>query len=528
MIPPPLRYPDAEPLGPRTWRLPGDRVLREVTGASPSDVRIRASALAQGRPARVALPEDVVEEDGRLFLLRPWVEGEPLAPPSDPGTAEALAALVADLPPGFMLFDLRPEHVIRTPTGLVLCDPGWAPEGTPPYAAPEQHGRGRIGPAAGRYQLGATLLHLLRGEAPADALTLLIPGMDAPVPEGLPSSLGQLVHGLLEADPEDRPSPRQLEEALRAWRTFREGTGAVLPPPEEPPVPVRPPSVPRGASLADGWRWPAAAAALLLVSLLAAAGLRSLEPAAPAPAPSPSPRKEDARPSGRPLPRSWVHRKDGSRMVLVPNGSFLEGPPPEAGPGASPTRSALASFYIDRFEVTNEQFRRFVEATGYQAQGQWKRYATRGRERHPVIAVSWYDAEAYARWAGKRLPTEREWEKAARGGDGRRYPWGNPWDPTRLNCFESAAGDTTAVGTWPRGASPYGAEDMAGNAWEWVDAWYIPLGQGAEGLPLLRVARGGSRSDPAQDCTTTSRRGVFPENGALVNSGFRCVLDPQR
>lgn len=214
-------------------------------------------------------------------------------------------------------------------------------------------------------------------------------------------------------------------------------------------------------------------------------------------------------------------------MVLVPAGPFLEGPSPDAGPGAAPVRGALPAFYIDRFEVTNQQFRRFVEATGYQAQGRWRRYATAGRERHPVIAVSWYDAEAYARWAGKRLPTEREWEKAARGGDGRRYPWGNPWDPSRLNCFESAAGNTLPVGSVPRGASPYGAEDMAGNVWEWVDTWYVPLGAASNDLPLLRVARGGSRSDPGRDCTTVSRRGVFPENGALVNSGFRCALDPE-
>jgi len=214
-------------------------------------------------------------------------------------------------------------------------------------------------------------------------------------------------------------------------------------------------------------------------------------------------------------------------MILVPGGAFLEGPHPEAGPGVEPQRLEVEAFYIDRFEVTNRQFRSFVEATGYRAQGNWERHATPDRRDHPVIAVSWYDAEAYALWAEKRLPTEEEWEKAARGGDARLYPWGNTWDAQRLNCFESAVGNTSPVGSFPRGASPYGVEDMAGNVWEWVDAWYIPLGSKAEDLPLLRVARGGSRNDPVVECTTVSRKGVFPENGTLVNSGFRCVLDPE-
>jgi len=214
-------------------------------------------------------------------------------------------------------------------------------------------------------------------------------------------------------------------------------------------------------------------------------------------------------------------------MVLVPAGPFLEGPPPGSGPGILPQRRELAAFYIDRFEVTNLQFRRFVQATGYKPQGRWRSHATPVRDRHPAIAVSWYDAEAYASWAGKRLPTSPEWEKAARGGDARLYPWGNQWDPERLNCALSPVGNTTEVGSYPGGASPFGCEDMVGNVWEWVDEWYIPLGVGSEHLPLMRVARGGARNDPIEECTVLNRVGVLPENGNLVGSGFRCVLDPE-
>lgn len=497
-------------LGSRTWRRDDGRVAREVTGADPAAVRARAQAF-EG--------VEVVEEDGRLLVLRDYVEGEALSAPVEPAVAAEVAETVARFPQP--LYDLRPEHLVRTPEGaLVLCDPGWVPGGTPPYAAPEQHGRGQVGVAAGAYQLGATLIELLSGSPPPDALTLCIPGSEPPTVPGLPSSLCALVRSLLDPDPADRPTPQAVAEALRSWLAFRQESQIVLPPPE-PPRAVAPRRLPK-LQLGRRWRWVAAAVLLLLVPLALSWEMLRLGEVAPAPAAPGSPAPQVAsRPSGRPLPRWWVHPKDGSRMVLVPNGPFLQ--------GEEATRTMVASFYIDRFEVTNAQFRRFVQESGYQPQGQWAKYATRGREQHPAIAVSWYDAEAYARWAGKRLPKEPEWEKAARGGDARAYPWGRPWDPTRLNCFESSVGNTTPVGTYPAGASPYGVEDLSGNVWEWVDAWYIPLGtKESEGLPLLRVARGGSRSDPAADCTTVSRRGVFPENGALVNSGFRCVLDPQR
>ena len=144
----------------------------------------------------------------------------------------------------------------------------------------------------------------------------------------------------------------------------------------------------------------------------------------------------------------------------------------------------LDAYYIDKFEVTNGRYLEFVRATGHRTPQHPKDLSrnlwTNGLMPEsiidrPVINVDWYDAEAYCRWAGKRLPTEAEWEKAARGTDDRRFPWGNT-EPTQkhLNYNQRWIGEKTLmpVGSYEAGKSPYGAYDMAGNVWEWVDDWY--------------------------------------------------------
>ena len=208
-----------------------------------------------------------------------------------------------------------------------------------------------------------------------------------------------------------------------------------------------------------------------------------------------------------------THAKDDSTMVLVPEGEFIMGTTDsqldEAARGNPVLRELfkheqpqhtvyLDSFYIDKYEVTNAQFEKFVTATGYvtdaerenwgfvweggevwpQIQGaNWRAplghgSTIRDKMNHPVVQVSHNDAVAYAKWAGKRLPTEAEWEKASRGTDGRIFPWGDEWDPTRLNSLELGPRTTTPVGSFPDGASPYGALDMVGNVWESVSDWY--------------------------------------------------------
>jgi formylglycine-generating enzyme required for sulfatase activity len=263
-------------------------------------------------------------------------------------------------------------------------------------------------------------------------------------------------------------------------------------------------------------------------------------------------------------------------MVLVPAGEFTMGTSADSDglPDEQPLRLVyLGAFWIDRYEVTNAAYQRFVQATGYQAPANvnaastlWEHNAPLpGIEQHPVVNVSWLDAVAFCRWADKRLPTEAEWEKAARGTDGRTYPWGKDWDFERSNSasywakrtvqFNNSTeweafwihGDgaaiskqqgvkgeilTMSVGSFPAGASPYGVLDLAGNAAEWVHDWYNPNyyraapandPQGPE-RGAIKAMRGGSWLKPAISLRTTDRDwGTMDSRPS--GTGFRCARD---
>ena len=179
---------------------------------------------------------------------------------------------------------------------------------------------------------------------------------------------------------------------------------------------------------------------------------------------------------------------DGAPMVLIPEGSFPMGVPQgdrDGGRDEYPRHDVfVSSFYIDKFEMTNGRYLEFVKATGHRVP-QNPKNPTRNLWQgdtigeslvdRPVINVDWADAEAYCKWAGKRLPTEAEWEKAAKGTADRRFPWGNV-EPTNkhLNFNQQWVGEKTLmpVGSYEAGKSPFGVYDMAGNVWEWVNDWY--------------------------------------------------------
>jgi len=197
---------------------------------------------------------------------------------------------------------------------------------------------------------------------------------------------------------------------------------------------------------------------------------------------------------------------------------------------------ALDGFWIDRTEVTNAQYARCVAAgacdppVSSSSYARDSYYGDSGYEDYPVILVSWWQAEAYCAWAGGRLPTEAEWEYAARGPEGRRYPWGDAFDGSRLNNRSDADGydDTAPVGSYPSGASWCGALDLAGNVYEWVADWYGTYPSGRQVNPTgppggeYRVVRGGSWHIASYDVRSAYRFRWDPDVTNL-DVGFRCA-----
>jgi len=236
-----------------------------------------------------------------------------------------------------------------------------------------------------------------------------------------------------------------------------------------------------------------------------------------------------------------LSKMDGALMVYVPEGEFLMGSSdddPDASRNEKPQHLVyLDAFWIDRNEVMIQMYDQCVDVgectwpLSFDSQTRFTYYDIWLYGNFPVINVSWYQAQDYCQWAGRRLPTEAEWEKAARGEDSRLYPWGEGIDCMRANYF-NCIGDTIDSGNYFNGNSPYGALDMAGNVMEWVADWYDdnyydystninPLG------PIsgeFRVVRGGSWNSQSWD-NRVAHRSFHNPNQALATLGFRCAND---
>lgn len=233
-------------------------------------------------------------------------------------------------------------------------------------------------------------------------------------------------------------------------------------------------------------------------------------------------------------------------MVLIPSGEFLIGSTERDGRlGISigvdevpQHRVSSDAFYIDLYEVTNRQYKKFVDTTDHPTPEDphsgtysWRENAPQsGQENLPVTQVSWYDAGAYCKWTGKRLPTEAEWEKAARSTDGRQWPWGNKFNENACNTKHITQGEILPVGSIPDDRSPYGVYDMCGNVSEWTSSWYLPY----PGSSLQResfgetykVTRGGSWVMPAIPYSRAAYRANTYEPGYKHRGiGFRCAKD---
>jgi formylglycine-generating enzyme required for sulfatase activity len=233
---------------------------------------------------------------------------------------------------------------------------------------------------------------------------------------------------------------------------------------------------------------------------------------------------------------TWTRPTDGMVMVYVPAGEFLMGSSEADGQAydfGKPQHTVyLDAYWIDRTEVTNAQYRKCAEAGACREPRCWDDNDVNAPDQ-PVVCVSWYDAQAYAAWVGGRLPTEAEWEKAARGTDGRIYPWGDSASDCGKVNYSGCTGRPTVVGSYPLGASPYGALDMAGNVYEWVADWYDEgyydpsLARNPQGPDTgeYRVLRGGAFSDWVGYVRCAFRDWIFPYL-RLRDSGFRVVASP--
>lgn len=463
---------------------------------------------------------DFFSDGGNEYIVMEYVEGEDLATllqrqggplPERPvllwadQVLDALEELHGQQPRPIIHRDIKPANIILTAKGRIklvdfglvkLLDPSnprtatsMKGMGTAEYAPLEQYGKG-VGHTDARsdiYSLGATLYHLLTGVAPPEVTQRIL-------------------------DPTRLAQPRQHNPALS---------------------PATEAAVLRAMEIHPDQRWQAASA--FRQALQAARPPVITAGATPAP---PPPQAAPVQPAVV-APTLPVRGPITFDWVTIPAGEFLMGSDPKKDRDARSDeqpqhRVYLAEYQIARVPVTNAQYKAFMEATGHRAPGYWPTGRILwGRADHPVVYVSWADAQAFCRWAGVRLPSEAEWEKAARGADGRIYPWGDePPDRNRCN-FDRNEGGTTPVGRYPGGASPYGVLDMAGNVWEWVADWYDdmyyataplrnPPGPVSGSCPVLR---GGSWVNVRRLVRAANRGRVDPE-GWIGDIGFRCARSP--
>ncbi len=441
--------------------------------------------------------------------------------------------------------DIKPENVHVTPTGVVkLMDFGIAKTesltmtrtgyvlGTPYYMAPEQVTGQPVTEQVDVYAFGILLFELVTGIKPISGDTIeriFYSILNEPLQieplckAGAPQDLCDLVARCTAKSPAERPqgfAPICAElDRMIASAEGPAATVAIAPPAAIAAVPAGPASVaptetpapdrPRGlrkwfVPIVIGFLVLAAAGMYLEIHLHPAATPATSVPVASAPSPS--------------LPKTLA--TSSGDMVLVPAGDFEF--------GEKKVKVPLPAFYIDRTEVSNAAYADFCNATGRALPVKFPQ----DKPDYPVVNVTFYDAHQFAIWAGKRLPSSKEWEKAARGDDGRTFPWGNERNPARANVGGSHIEPVTSR---PEGASPYGALNMVGNVWEYAEQLSVPSAQAIENFRILLnpsprsdepwyQVRGESFVEPlAQNVIWDST--TVPARWKNLNIGFRCAKD---
>jgi formylglycine-generating enzyme required for sulfatase activity len=232
-------------------------------------------------------------------------------------------------------------------------------------------------------------------------------------------------------------------------------------------------------------------------------------------------------------PATKINPKDDAEMILIPAGEFLMG---DDDQNDNPRRKViLSAYYIYKNLVTVGMYEKFCQDTRREMPSAPDFNPNWFKKDHPIVDVSWEDAKAYCDWAGGILPTEEQWEKAARGTQGRKYPWGDTFDTSKLRCSMTDWGDaggTASVDSYPLGASPFGVLDMAGNVWQWCADWYYAYGIGSQTNPSgvssgdYRVLRGGSWCNYDPVIFRSAYRARDEPSFRDSDNGFRCCAPP--
>jgi len=536
---------------------------QRLMSSNPSEQRklieqfeAEARILASLSHPNLAQVKDFFEEGTAAYLVMEFIEGCTLEDtvrsggPMDEARTLTAAGQVLDAleylhgrTPPVIVRDLKPSNLMMEANGRVrLIDFGIAKvmgrntyirgAGSAGFAPIEQYGQGSTDQRSDLYAFGATLLFLLTGLVPPEATLRITDNAPLPEPQAVQASVSQrtcdTVRRLMAVAPGDRPASVAMAQLMLGMRIEAEG-GAATEVTRQSVVTARsqasvPPPLPTNRATPVPSRTAPGAIA-------STHGLRFLKTNA----------------EGY---QEFENEKDGSVLIEVPGGEFMMGSTvdeveemhrlgqqynefqrEEVEWELPAHRVTVGPFFIGKYEVTNSQFRRFVDATGYDAGRKWREYAVHWGQDAPVVYVSWDDAFVYCNWAGLKLPSESQWEYAARGPEARRYPWGNWWDGNR--CNSSVIGTKglrrgVSVGSFQSGASFLGCMDMSGNVWEWTADWfgrYPGYATAPEDHQMYRVVRGGSgdRTSPVDLRGARRNRGSQNFRGNVV--GFRCARE---